>query len=65
MLDRSDCWQRAYVIPKGGIGRINSEVFEASRAQVIEKLPSAWASSRHAATFDEDRAAPCGAAGTI
>ena len=22
MLDRSDCWQRAYVIPKGGIGRL-------------------------------------------
>jgi hypothetical protein len=44
MLDRSDCWQRAYVIPKGGIGGTNSEVFEALRAQVVEKLTSAWAS---------------------
>jgi hypothetical protein len=62
MLDRGDCWQRAYVIPKGGIGGINSEVFEALRAQVVEKLTSAWASWRHAATFDEDGTAPCGAA---
>jgi hypothetical protein len=62
MVDRGDCWQRAYVIPKGGIGGIKSEVFEALRARVVEKLPSAWASSRQAATVDEDMATPCAAA---
>ena len=38
MLDRGDCWQRAYVIPKGGIGGVKSEVFEALRARAVEKF---------------------------
>jgi len=49
-------------IPKGGIGGTKFEVFEALRARVVDKLPSTWASSRHAAIFDDDMAAPCAAA---
>jgi hypothetical protein len=61
MVDGGDCWQRAYVIPKGGIGGIKSEVFTL-RARVVERSPSAWASPRHAVTVDKDMAAPCAAA---
>jgi 2-polyprenyl-6-methoxyphenol hydroxylase-like FAD-dependent oxidoreductase len=39
MFDRSDYWQCAYVIPKGGIERVKSEGLEAFRARVVEMSP--------------------------
>jgi 2-polyprenyl-6-methoxyphenol hydroxylase-like FAD-dependent oxidoreductase len=39
MFDRGDCWQCAYVIPKGGIERMKSEGLEAFRGQVVEMSP--------------------------
>jgi 2-polyprenyl-6-methoxyphenol hydroxylase-like FAD-dependent oxidoreductase len=39
MLDRGDYWQCAYVIPKGGIERVQSEGLEAFRARVVEMSP--------------------------
>jgi 2-polyprenyl-6-methoxyphenol hydroxylase-like FAD-dependent oxidoreductase len=39
MLDRGDCWQCAYVIPKGGIERVRAEGLEAFRKRVVEMSP--------------------------
>ncbi|MBV9431358.1 MAG: FAD-dependent monooxygenase [Hyphomicrobiales bacterium] len=39
MLDRGDYWQCAYVIPKGGIERVQSEGLEAFRNRVVEMSP--------------------------
>ena len=39
MLDRGDYWQCAYVIPKGGIERVQSEGLEAFRGRVVEMSP--------------------------
>jgi 2-polyprenyl-6-methoxyphenol hydroxylase-like FAD-dependent oxidoreductase len=39
MFDRGDYWQCAYVIPKGGIERVESEGLEAFRGQVVEMSP--------------------------
>jgi 2-polyprenyl-6-methoxyphenol hydroxylase-like FAD-dependent oxidoreductase len=39
MFDRGDYWQCAYVIPKGGIERVQAEGLEAFRAQVVEMSP--------------------------
>ena len=39
MLDRADYWQCAYVIPKGGIDRVQAEGLEAFRARVVEMSP--------------------------
>ncbi len=39
MLDRGDYWQCAYVIPKGGIGRMKSEGLEAFHKRVVEMSP--------------------------
>jgi 2-polyprenyl-6-methoxyphenol hydroxylase-like FAD-dependent oxidoreductase len=39
MLDRGDYWQCAYVIPKGGIERVQSKGLEAFRSAVVEMTP--------------------------
>ena len=39
MLDRGDYWQCAYVIPKGGIERVESEGLEVFRKRVVEMSP--------------------------
>jgi 2-polyprenyl-6-methoxyphenol hydroxylase-like FAD-dependent oxidoreductase len=39
MLDRGDYWQCAYVIPKGGIERVQAEGLDAFRARVVEMSP--------------------------
>jgi 2-polyprenyl-6-methoxyphenol hydroxylase-like FAD-dependent oxidoreductase len=39
MLDRGDYWQCAYVIPKGGIERVQAEGLAAFRARVVEMSP--------------------------
>jgi 2-polyprenyl-6-methoxyphenol hydroxylase-like FAD-dependent oxidoreductase len=39
MLDRGDYWQCAYVIPKGGIDRVQAEGLEAFRGRVVEMSP--------------------------
>ena len=39
MLDRGDYWQCAYVIPKGGIERVQAEGIEAFRDRVVEMSP--------------------------
>jgi 2-polyprenyl-6-methoxyphenol hydroxylase-like FAD-dependent oxidoreductase len=39
MLDRGDYWQCAYVIPKGGIERVQSEGLEAFHKRVLEMSP--------------------------
>jgi 2-polyprenyl-6-methoxyphenol hydroxylase-like FAD-dependent oxidoreductase len=39
MLDRSDLWQIAYVIPKGGYQKIRSAGLEALRQNILEVLP--------------------------
>jgi 2-polyprenyl-6-methoxyphenol hydroxylase-like FAD-dependent oxidoreductase len=39
MLDRGDYWQCAYVIPKGGIDRINAEGIDAFRVRVVSMSP--------------------------
>jgi 2-polyprenyl-6-methoxyphenol hydroxylase-like FAD-dependent oxidoreductase len=39
MLDRGDYWQCAYVIPKGGIERVQAEGVEAFRNRVLEMSP--------------------------
>ncbi len=39
MFDRSDYWQCAYVIPKGGIERVKSEGLDRFRARVVEMSP--------------------------
>jgi len=39
MLDRGDYWQCAYVIPKGGIERVQSEGLAAFRKRVVEMSP--------------------------
>jgi len=39
MLDRGDYWQCAYVIPKGGIERIESEGLDAFRQRVLALSP--------------------------
>jgi 2-polyprenyl-6-methoxyphenol hydroxylase-like FAD-dependent oxidoreductase len=39
MLDRGDYWQCAYVIPKGGIERVQAEGIEAFRKRVEEMSP--------------------------
>ena len=39
MFDRGDYWQCAYVIPKGGIERVQAEGLEAFRARVVEMSP--------------------------
>jgi 2-polyprenyl-6-methoxyphenol hydroxylase-like FAD-dependent oxidoreductase len=40
MLDRGDYWQCAYVIPKGGIGRIKAEGLDAFRSRVVAMTPA-------------------------
>jgi 2-polyprenyl-6-methoxyphenol hydroxylase-like FAD-dependent oxidoreductase len=44
MLDRSDYWQCAFVIPKGAFDAIRGAGIEAFRAQIAELVP--WASDR-------------------
>ena len=48
MLDRGDYWQCAFVIPKGGIDRIEAEGLDAFRRRVVgddtRRLPIASAS---------------------
>jgi 2-polyprenyl-6-methoxyphenol hydroxylase-like FAD-dependent oxidoreductase len=39
MLDRSDTWQIAYVIPKGGYQKLRAEGLEALRQSVAEVVP--------------------------
>jgi 2-polyprenyl-6-methoxyphenol hydroxylase-like FAD-dependent oxidoreductase len=39
MLDRGDYWQCAYVIPKGGIEKVQSEGLEAFRKRVTDMSP--------------------------
>ena len=39
MLDRGDYWQCAYVIPKGGIERVQAEGIEAFRKRIEEMSP--------------------------
>jgi 2-polyprenyl-6-methoxyphenol hydroxylase-like FAD-dependent oxidoreductase len=39
MLDRTDYWQCAYVIPKGGIDRVQAAGIEAFRRRVVELSP--------------------------
>jgi len=39
MLDRGDYWQCAYVIPKGGIDRVQAEGLDAFRARVVGVSP--------------------------
>jgi 2-polyprenyl-6-methoxyphenol hydroxylase-like FAD-dependent oxidoreductase len=39
MLDRGDYWQCAYVIPKGGIEKIQAEGFDAFRKRVTDMSP--------------------------
>jgi 2-polyprenyl-6-methoxyphenol hydroxylase-like FAD-dependent oxidoreductase len=39
MLDRGDYWQCAYVIPKGGIERVQAEGIEAFRKRVVSMSP--------------------------
>ena len=39
MLDRGDYWQCAYVIPKGGIDRVQAEGLDAFRKRVLEMSP--------------------------
>jgi 2-polyprenyl-6-methoxyphenol hydroxylase-like FAD-dependent oxidoreductase len=39
MLDRGDYWQCAYVIPKGGIERVQSEGLDAFRKRVTDMSP--------------------------
>jgi 2-polyprenyl-6-methoxyphenol hydroxylase-like FAD-dependent oxidoreductase len=39
MLDRSDYWQCAYVIPKGGIDRVKAEGLDAFRDRVVSMSP--------------------------
>ena len=39
MFDRGDYWQCAYVIPKGGIERMQSEGLDKFRARVVEMSP--------------------------
>jgi 2-polyprenyl-6-methoxyphenol hydroxylase-like FAD-dependent oxidoreductase len=39
MLDRDDCWQCAYVIPKGGIDRVRAAGIEAFRNRVVALSP--------------------------
>jgi hypothetical protein len=39
MLDRSDYWQCAYVIPKGGSERVKSDGLEAFRNRIVEMSP--------------------------
>jgi 2-polyprenyl-6-methoxyphenol hydroxylase-like FAD-dependent oxidoreductase len=39
MLDRGDYWQCAYVIPKGGIERVQAEGLEAFRNWIVEMSP--------------------------
>jgi 2-polyprenyl-6-methoxyphenol hydroxylase-like FAD-dependent oxidoreductase len=39
MLDRGDYWQCAYVIPKGGIEKVQAERVDAFRQRVIEMSP--------------------------
>jgi 2-polyprenyl-6-methoxyphenol hydroxylase-like FAD-dependent oxidoreductase len=39
MLDRGDYWQCAYVIPKGGIERVQSEGLGAFRNRIVEMSP--------------------------
>jgi 2-polyprenyl-6-methoxyphenol hydroxylase-like FAD-dependent oxidoreductase len=39
MLDRSDTWQIAYVIPKGGYQKLRAEGLEALRQSIVEAVP--------------------------
>jgi len=39
MLDRGDYWQCAYVIPKGGIERVQAEGLDVFRQRVVEMSP--------------------------
>jgi len=39
MLDRGDCWQCAYVIPKGGIETVKSKGLDAFREAVLQMSP--------------------------
>src|ERR1700728_486592 len=39
MIDRSDYWQCAFVIPKGGMDRVKAEGLEAFRARVVKMSP--------------------------
>ncbi len=38
-IDRGDYWQCAFVIPKGGAGRLRAQGLDAFRAQVVEAAP--------------------------
>jgi len=39
MLDRSDTWQIAYVIPKGGYQKLRAEGLEALRQSIVKAVP--------------------------
>lgn len=39
MLDRSDSWQIAYIIPKGGYQKLRAEGLEALRKSLVEVVP--------------------------
>jgi 2-polyprenyl-6-methoxyphenol hydroxylase-like FAD-dependent oxidoreductase len=55
MLNRGDYWQCAYVIPKGGIDRIQAAGIEVFRAKVLALSPFLEARIRELGSFDDVR----------
>ncbi|HEX4170905.1 MAG TPA: FAD-dependent oxidoreductase [Acetobacteraceae bacterium] len=53
MLDRNDYWQCAYVIPKGGIERVQAQGLEAFRADIVKLAPYLRDRVREIASWDD------------
>jgi 2-polyprenyl-6-methoxyphenol hydroxylase-like FAD-dependent oxidoreductase len=52
-IDRGDYWQCAFVIPKGGAGRLREQPIESFRKQVVEAVPVLAAHIGDVASWDD------------